>query len=929
MAVTVESVRMRTPKCIEVVVLDSPIERQSPKLVELAEPTTTAYSTVTTEYNSLPGFVRGRGKTHIELLDARSDGYLNRDDALDLANYTITGVTVSDITSRHTDIRYPGAYRVTGNTTTSALQIAHEIRLHLSEALTASTAISITPPNSAFPTVEWTFTPLDTLCPSIHVNTLGHGPHDAAKLAYLSFWNNDHGTEGVEDFITDHSITEFHIIDESDAIVFTGDVTLRHDETDTEGGGGSYGGLEDTGTNLGRLISTTGGVAITAITKASPAVVTAAGHGRSNGDIVHILYAEGMNEVNFYTTSNRFTVAGVSGDTFQLSGIDSSAYTTYTGGGYVYPENQTNGAGTKVFDLDYSGFEAPTLNKNYKIYIENLGVSLPFKIDEACYYLAAKNSIGGLYNTRNGIAKDGRFGYTAPLSLVDGIPSGFHFYDSMTPLGFTANRGGPLGEADGSLPAWKVDNIRTDVKGGYQDAGDWDTRIQHVTLISKMLELQDVIPQANFEAKFGTPNLVADYGDFWAGTDDLPDIVKEAAAHFDMWRRLRLATGEVSGGYEFSLGASDLKHITQSDGTVYFPDEEATYSFAGIAAHLGRIVGEYGLTTLRDTLIGLAEESYTRAAAIVADQDTYYADVFTIADAEDIWTVSFTKAIYKSTMVTRATNARNFAVAHLYRATLDEGYRTIVESVGNPFGTTADAAFHYIKATDPNKNGTTVTSWTNSFIGRPPLFQPDSAGYAYELIKSPSVGANFGTASDPNSGNLYPITRAFGLDPDTDYIKHLYRFANFLLGANPQNMSMIRGIGANQVTGILNVDTIRSGEEAPNGVPNFGPMIWTAWAPDWLYGRGSTYNWSQLPQYRNQMADDAFDAKYRMIEPTPAQTPLWEHSVKHPSVVPMQEFAPSQIVGAFILFMVLWGHSNTPSTALGSKKRLKLNMGSA
>jgi len=68
---------------------------------------------------------------------------------------------------------------------------------------------------------------------------------------------------------------------------------------------------------------------ITAITKANPAVVTAASHGYSNGDHIWINDVVGMTEVN----GRRFTVANKTTNTFELSGVNSSSYTTYTSGG--------------------------------------------------------------------------------------------------------------------------------------------------------------------------------------------------------------------------------------------------------------------------------------------------------------------------------------------------------------------------------------------------------------------------------------------------------------------------------------------------------------------------------------------------------------------------------------------------------------------
>lgn len=72
-------------------------------------------------------------------------------------------------------------------------------------------------------------------------------------------------------------------------------------------------------------------VNITGITKANPAVVTANSHGYANGDEVFITGVGGMTEVNDLT----FTVANQTANTFELSGVNSSSYTTYTSGGTV------------------------------------------------------------------------------------------------------------------------------------------------------------------------------------------------------------------------------------------------------------------------------------------------------------------------------------------------------------------------------------------------------------------------------------------------------------------------------------------------------------------------------------------------------------------------------------------------------------------
>ncbi|MCD6149207.1 hypothetical protein J7J13_00275, partial [bacterium] len=90
-----------------------------------------------------------------------------------------------------------------------------------------------------------------------------------------------------------------------------------------------------------------GPVAITGITKASQAVVTAPGNYCDNGEHVRIVNVEGMTEVNECI----FTISDKSGDTFKIKDSDgnyvnSSGFETYTGGGTA-----------EVVAIDFSGAE--------------------------------------------------------------------------------------------------------------------------------------------------------------------------------------------------------------------------------------------------------------------------------------------------------------------------------------------------------------------------------------------------------------------------------------------------------------------------------------------------------------------------------------------------------------------------------------------
>lgn len=79
--------------------------------------------------------------------------------------------------------------------------------------------------------------------------------------------------------------------------------------------------------------------AITAITKAAPAAITATGHGLKTGWRVAVVSVLGMTEINAVNSPPRdnemkqVTVTG--NDTLTINDINSSEFTAYTSGGYL------------------------------------------------------------------------------------------------------------------------------------------------------------------------------------------------------------------------------------------------------------------------------------------------------------------------------------------------------------------------------------------------------------------------------------------------------------------------------------------------------------------------------------------------------------------------------------------------------------------
>lgn len=93
-------------------------------------------------------------------------------------------------------------------------------------------------------------------------------------------------------------------------------------------------------------------VNITGATQANPVVITTAGHSIADGSEVIISGVAGMTELN----GRRFTTANATGTTFELSGVDGSAYTAYTSGGAISEivEVTTVYSESQVQDIHYT-----------------------------------------------------------------------------------------------------------------------------------------------------------------------------------------------------------------------------------------------------------------------------------------------------------------------------------------------------------------------------------------------------------------------------------------------------------------------------------------------------------------------------------------------------------------------------------------------
>ena len=153
---------------------------------------------------------------------------------------------------------------------------------------------------------------------------------DGSKTEVVTLVNKSIGGLGASEFS----------INVADSAGVTKQVTkLRNRTMQVEGTANAKWARSATGT------STAVEKVITGATAANPVVITSNGHGLANGTKVSISKVVGMVELNIETA---YTVANKATNTFELSGVDGSGFTTY--GSVGVATKAATGAGNIVVD---------------------------------------------------------------------------------------------------------------------------------------------------------------------------------------------------------------------------------------------------------------------------------------------------------------------------------------------------------------------------------------------------------------------------------------------------------------------------------------------------------------------------------------------------------------------------------------------------
>ena len=505
-------------------------------------------------------------------------------------------------------------------------------------------------------------------------------------------------------------------------------------------------------------------------------------------------------------------------------------------------ENLTGGenfAGTNVYALDFGDFTTPG---TYRFHVPGVGVSYPFPIRDGVWEDAFGHVMKGLLAHRSGIA--------LPPDLIGfDRPRPMHPEDGFIVFQTDVTRwDGEAKAIDESLrrligddlDASKLERV-DDVWGGYQDAGDWDRRSQHLSVTYHLLELYAMFPDYFREHRLTVP---AD-----EASNAIPDLLDEALWGVELYQRLQTDDGGVRGGIEQTEHPSFGETSWQESllAGAFLPDPESSYRFAATASKLSGLLEPFDA----DRAEALGRDA--RRAWDWAQQ--HGNDV--IAAARDRGVKNVDK------LPAKVAEWQALAAAELYRLTGDRSFHdAFVAASGidsNQGGDLPlDATMAYATLPADLQDPALADRATQYVIGQADAALAMGQGNAYGISQRvrdlPMMGwVAYYSTPEAIVGPTLP--RAHYLTGDEKYLAAALRATNYAVGANPSNMTMTTGLGHDFPRFPLHVDSKATGQEPPPGIVVYGPHDPTR-APD--YVKQYALNGNMVPDIADWPAAESY-----------------------------------------------------------------------
>ncbi len=459
--------------------------------------------------------------------------------------------------------------------------------------------------------------------------------------------------------------------------------------------------------------------------------------------------------------------------------------------------------GSDVWEVDFSSFTTPG---EYRLVVEGVGRSFPFRIDENIYREPYYHTIRGLYYQRAGIAKEpafaGKWARPRDHHPADGITELYHStWPSVKSGEGSTSEKDILDHVTGQIADWGW--------GWYHDAGDWDGYVHHTDVPYFLLATFELAPQ-----NFGDNELqIPESG------NGIPDILDEAGWLIHYFRRNQQPDGSVPGGRVNSdfnkKPASSPSYEDNRPWYVCGADPQTAYLFAGLAAQYACCLELAGIADSTASLLAEAEAAYLWAEG----NHELGGDIRVKgANTEDL---------------------RMYAAASLYKLTGLESYQQEVirlNRVGSEAAGLSGGDYNQTKAVwsyitspehanmDTELRDRLVAATIN--YARSEFLEPAgkrSARMGYSWNRPAVVGS---TTTPVMIAPMFAQHVAEGAEKQ-EFLDYMHTTADYFLGNNPLNMSWITGLGDRYPRRMLHLDSRydKDGEdETVPGLVPYGPL---------------------------------------------------------------------------------------------------------
>ena len=482
---------------------------------------------------------------------------------------------------------------------------------------------------------------------------------------------------------------------------------------------------------------------------------------------------------------------------------DASGEVRFTGSWSSVDEAAAELSGSPVVELDFTPLND---TGRFRVCVAAVGCSHPFVIAEDVWSNLADTVARATYMQRSGIA-------LGPPYTPVVRPRPYHPADGLVVHGTDYTvleaRLDPQDEAFAALTANVTGERFDQAWGGHFDAGDWDRRIYHLWYARTAAVLV-----SEFGELYGSHDLnIPESG------DAVPDLLDEALWSLDFYRRLQRADGAVSGGVEASEHPPPNAASWVDDLAVYAyrPDAYSTYLYAGVAAEVSVALRPYDAARA-DGYLASALAAMEWAESTGLDE----LSTLGIEDATDL-----------EEATGRVAEQRHVASAALLLATGDQRWHDLFLETADHLGddnpdlschrhTRCDAAWLYLHA-DPGATDAALREELTDRFRRSADALIDVAeanGYGW-TTENPNVPLIWGLGSGgtPHTAGLL---RAHLLTDEARYREAAVRSTLVALGANPQNRSMITGVGREPVRHAQINDVKHGGLPLWAGTPVYG-----------------------------------------------------------------------------------------------------------